>query len=748
MKTLSRFVVGLVAVYLLLAAFPADSRADILAVPEVTQEQTQWCWAGVSRATLLYYGTDVAQCVIAEYTRTVCVWHDFGSEDCCVNPNLGCNYWNYNWGTAGSIEDILENWGIMNYGTGRALTQTEVGSETDNDRPFIIRWGWSGGGGHFLVGHGIEGNDMNYMDPWFGEGLKVATYSWVVSGGSHTWTHTNLITTNPTCVCSTVDACCDGCRPFDSSVSCDDNNPCTTNDHCQAGSCTGTPAGEGSACDDGDGNSCTAGSCQAGNCVASALQDGTACNDGNACTQTDGCVSGVCQGDNPVVCSASDQCHAVGNCNPATGVCSDPPADDGSACDDSNACTQTDTCQSGVCQGVDEVVCSASDQCHEVGICDTQNGTCSDPLKPDDAECDDGSLCTQSDSCQGGVCTGADPVVCTASDQCHDIGSCDPDSGTCSDPVKADGELCDDGDGCTQTDTCQAGVCMGGDPVVCSALDQCHLVGICDSQTGLCSNPEKADDTACDDGDLCSQSDSCQAGVCTGSNLIACTASDQCHDVGTCEPASGICSNPAKTDGTSCDDGDLCSQVDTCIAGVCSGDSPVECVAQDQCHEIGSCDPGSGLCSNPLKADATACDDGDGCTQSDTCLAGVCQAGDPVVCSALDQCHLAGVCDSQSGLCSNPEKADGTDCDDQSVCTLADTCQAGVCTGQALDCDDQNECTLDECDATEGCRHTEQDCDVTAGCNCSAASNSHGAQSIGLLILVFLGIFSALRRRH
>jgi hypothetical protein len=53
----------------------------------------------------------------------------------------------------------------------------------------------------------------------------------------------------------------------------------------------------------------------------------------------------------PVTCSALDQCHVAGTCNPATGFCSHPTAANGTACTDGNPCTQTDTCQSGVCNG-------------------------------------------------------------------------------------------------------------------------------------------------------------------------------------------------------------------------------------------------------------------------------------------------------------------------------------------------------------------------------------------------------------
>ena len=103
--------------------------------------------------------------------------------------------------------------------------------------------------------------------------------------------------------------------------------------------------------------------------------------------------------------------------------------------------------------------------------------------------------------------------------------------------------------------------------------------------TGVCSNPAKADGATCNDGNACTRTDTCQAGTCTGTRPVVCTASDQCHAVGTCDPSSGVCSNPAKPDGTVCSDGDACTQVVTCQAGTCTGASPVVCVAPDACHE-------------------------------------------------------------------------------------------------------------------------------------------------------------------
>jgi hypothetical protein len=172
---------------------------QMLTVQQTIQEQDQWCWDASSCCVLNYYGQNIAQCTIAEYTRTVATWYNFGSTNCCVNASLGCNYWNYNWGTAGSIQDILQHWGVNNFGVGSAFSLTTVHNELAAGRPFIFRWGWTTGGGHFLVGHGISMSDsmMSYMNPWPGEGLEIAKYSWIVSSSDHSWTHTNQITTNP-----------------------------------------------------------------------------------------------------------------------------------------------------------------------------------------------------------------------------------------------------------------------------------------------------------------------------------------------------------------------------------------------------------------------------------------------------------------------------------------------------------------------------------------------------------------------
>ena len=103
----------------------------------------------------------------------------------------------------------------------------------------------------------------------------------------------------------------------------------------------------------------------------------------------------------------------MGTCNPVTGTCSTPPAPNGTACSDGNACTTGDSCQAGFCTGT-AVVCSAQEQCHVAGTCDPATATCSNPPAPDGTPCDDGDACTVRDTCAGGSCVGEPAGPCPA----------------------------------------------------------------------------------------------------------------------------------------------------------------------------------------------------------------------------------------------------------------------------------------------------------------------------------------------
>ena len=388
-----------------------------------------------------------------------------------------------------------------------------------------------------------------------------------------------------------------------------------------------------------------------------------------------------------------------------------------------------------MCSGVDlcaAVTCTASDQCHDVGTCAPSTGACSDPASANGTACDDGDPVTTGDECVGGVCGGTDlcaTVTCTASDQCHVAGSCDQATGLCSDPIAGNGTGCDDGDPATTSDVCTGGVCSGVDlcaTVTCTASDQCHVAGTCDQATGACSDPIVGNGTLCDDGDPVTTGDECVGGVCGGTDLCAtvtCTASDQCHVAGSCDPGTGSCSDPIAGNGTLCDDGDPATTSDVCTGGVCSGVdlcAAVTCTASDQCHDVGTCAPSTGACSDPAVADGTNCSDGDPATTSDVCTGGVCSGVDlcaAVTCTASDQCHTVGTCAPSTGACSDPASANGTACDDGDLCSDPDSCSSGVCEGLLTDCSglDDN-CVLGSCDVASGNCATQALADGT-GCD-------------------------------
>ena len=176
-----------ILIFIVILVLSSNSlHAKVLSVPAIVQEMSQWCWAAVSESVLEYYGMDITQTEIADYGTG------------------GVNTWNYLWSstdTRKGIVYILDHFDGHTYnGFFDAIPLSDVTTIIDDDRPIIFRWGWDGGGGHFLVIHGVEGNNIHYMDPMFG--YAVALYDWMVDGANHTWTDTCEITTpfdNLTC---------------------------------------------------------------------------------------------------------------------------------------------------------------------------------------------------------------------------------------------------------------------------------------------------------------------------------------------------------------------------------------------------------------------------------------------------------------------------------------------------------------------------------------------------------------------
>ena len=564
---------------------------------------------------------------------------------------------------------------------------------------------------------------------------------------------------------------------LDADTPCDDGDPTTTDDRCGAGACSGSRICGGNLCRSSN-PGCSIPVCTSDNrCSEQPKSDGLACNDNDLSTTTDSCRTGVCVGTNPcnsIVCQALTQCHGVGVCNPLTAQCSNPILPDQTTCDDGEDFTGNDVCSAGVCTGVykcQDVVCRASDVCHGVGVCNERTGLCTDPPVQTSQVCNDNNLATFNDKCVNGVCTGVITCgtdTCVSSDPACMIVKCL--NGQCAEVAQSDGVACNDNDPTTFSDRCLAGKCQGTSlckNVVCPSPTTCHQAGVCDPQTGRCLHQLKLKDTSCDDNNAATVDDSCTAlGLCAGVQKckdVICTATDTCHVVGTCNPSTGVCSDPVKASGTACDDGNPDTTADTCQDGVCGGSlscagktctapfpscqlpscqagkctitnkpdglncndgslgtrddvctagmcigtencASVTCTPTDSCHAEGVCEPTTGICSNPLQADGFACDDANTRTTTDQCLSGVCVGREKcagVVCSASDSCHAKGQCEPATGLCTDPVISDTTICNDQDISTQDDRCAAGVCIGfvrcGANECTSPNPCMRATC---------------------------------------------------
>jgi hypothetical protein len=168
--------------------------AGVLNVQQHNQEQDQWCWAACSQAILEYYRTIKTQTQIAQYgTNGVNTWNWYYGSSAADNPNPGDPPRN-------GINLILLHFAkLATTHYANSLAESSVKSQIDARRPFVIRWAWDSGGGHFVVARGLVSDNMYLMDPM--NGPTINTYSWVVGGSSpgrmHTWTHTLTMNASP-----------------------------------------------------------------------------------------------------------------------------------------------------------------------------------------------------------------------------------------------------------------------------------------------------------------------------------------------------------------------------------------------------------------------------------------------------------------------------------------------------------------------------------------------------------------------
>lgn len=281
------------------------------------------------------------------------------------------------------------------------------------------------------------------------------------------------------------------------------------------------------------------------------------------------------------------------------------------ACGTDGACTYGHVdltcehgCEAGACKGVVDPCADVTCTTPPAAACDGDSlttyaslGTCAA------GNCSYGSVAIPcSHGCANGACAGdpcADVTCNTPPSPCHAAtGTCT--SGVCS-YVTLAGADCDDGQACTQDDSCSAaGTCVGT-AIACqsppapecagSTLRVAAANGACVS--GGCDYP--VTEVACPEG--------CQNGACLGDpceNVVCTTPPSGCYAAtGTCE--NGVCAY-AFDNGASCDDGVACTDGDTCTNGTCAG-TQRSCVTPDPA----SCKDADTLIA---RASSGACDDG------------------------------------------------------------------------------------------------------------------------------------------
>ncbi len=568
--------------------------------------------------------------------------------------------------------------------------------------------------------------------------------------------------TNPACQCE-VDA---DCAKFDDADLCNGTLACTDKqcvvkegsevgctagtDPCSStacdpadGKCKETPAGDGSACDDGD--KCTKSDrCAAGKCTGKALtcDDKNPCTD-DSCDSATGCTTAANTGacDDGDLCTTDDACKQ-GTCTGATNpACQCTTAADCATFEDGDLCNGTLVCNNSKCE-VDTatvVDCSAdaaaAPACQTV-VCEPTNGKCETRPALDGGSCDDGSLCSSSDVCDAGACKGT-AVVCNDGNACTDD-TCDPAAGC---KTAFNTASCDDGSACTSNDKCSGGECAGSGDCACETTADCasaedgnlcngtlacvnklcklvpSTVVTCDTNgltacqtaecipdTGKCITRNLSSGDLCNDGDACSENDVCTDGLCKGKPVV-CDDGNLCTS-DSCELASGC---KYVFNNVPCDDGVSCTTGDTCNLGSCSGTPSPECTCTTD-------------------ADCAASDDADKCNGTLKCQvvagAGKCVV-DPasvVVCPPSDSPCKISACNAGTGACDLGNAAEDKPCDDGDACTAGETCTAGACEGgTAAKCDDENPCTTDSCDAIQGCRYENNTASCDDGDPCTLA---------------------------
>ena len=473
-----------------------------------------------------------------------------------------------------------------------------------------------------------------------------------------------------------LDVQANACEGQPNGTNCDDSNPCTVEDACEAGVCVG---GQNDPCESL--NPCVTGSCDPlVGCVFEDVQNGEECI--ISCFDEAFCVDGTCEhvAASKVICPEpgdDEPCLVSLECEAQTGECTlEIYAQEGSECDtDKNLCSEELCDGEGLCLSTDVIEDCQQDKlvspC-EFWVCQPKTGDCVSVGFAGAVSCSDGSACTFNDTCletEFGfiVCQGT-PVTVDDANPCTDD-SC-VDGNVLHSPIN--GLFCDPADGCSE-----AGICAGG---------LCEPDKICDCVLDNdCPVPE----------DKCLGELFCDDGICTPKPGAAtlCQESEKPCQAAVCVPETGDCIDQPVEDGVACDDANVCTTPDLCESGVCVPGAGIDCGNGIYCDGQEGCDAAKGC----LPGLAPTIDDGVPCTvdSCDEALGQVVHAPDDSACQDPVLCTI--------NLCTEVGcafQASDEACNNGLYCDGIETCDAetGCVTANVPVVDDGVACTIDSCD--------------------------------------------------
>ena len=144
------------------------------------QTQSNWCWAATATSVSEFYSIfcNWTQCKVASQEM---------ASDCCATP--GSTTCNQPWYLDKALSRTNNHVSI----SGGTLSWEDVKDELEKGLVVGARIGWSGGGGHFMVIHGVSkvGNTkyLHIDDPIYQKSVLPYNTFATAYQGSGTWTH-------------------------------------------------------------------------------------------------------------------------------------------------------------------------------------------------------------------------------------------------------------------------------------------------------------------------------------------------------------------------------------------------------------------------------------------------------------------------------------------------------------------------------------------------------------------------------